>query len=455
MKSYLNIVIQMMNIFIALIPNLAYPLIFGLNYHGEYLFLVAMPTLAVYTISIPFLNLLMKEMAARPGLGLGTCVKKLLWKNLILANILFVVLVFWQPSGKIILQLFFLNSAGVVSFFLAALYADNRKPRIALFLIGFVLISLVAALLVAAAGLAPDILLLVVAILNFTSAFVAILFLRERLQGQEKLKVHPLRIVHFISISGPIAMLSYGVVALAAGFLPAERLSVLRIAVSVAQAATSFFPVNQRTILENIVSMSGKAGGKAMVTRYLSAAFSLVTLMALGVSGTLLVLQLMAETGFIPRFAASAFVQYKLEILIMAPAVTLFLLASILEKTILAMLGEIRGFVYGILATILIVAGSVVSMLYFPAGGFAAYTLSSFFVVAIATILLCGVYREILKPVFLLLAVILLSSALVIWAAPGGLFAISALLIISAVSVLFISYLWRKKQNDLLNFIRL
>ncbi len=139
----------------------------------------------------------------------------------------------------------------------------------------------------------------------------------------------------------------------------------------------------------------------------------------------------------------------------MAPAVSLFLLASILEKTILGMLSEIRGFIYGILATILIVAGSIVSMLYVPAGGFAAYTLSSFFVVVIATSLLSGLYREILKPVLLLLALILLSATLTIWAVPGGLFAISALLIIFVVAASFISYLWKKKQNDLLNFIHL
>ncbi len=452
MRNYLNIAIQLLNVIVALVPNLVYPLIFGLHYHGEFLVIIALPMFASFLVSLPFDNLLLKELAARKDLGLLPCINRLLWSKLALANLLFLAIMIFQSSSDILLQLAFINTAGISSFFLSALYADNRKKRIVVFLVGFTGLSLAAALIVYSLGLGPRILVGVVIFSNALGGAAVALLLKERWRGRGTIEIHPKRIFRFIGITSAIGTLSYGIVALAGGFLAPERLSLLRIAISVAQAATSFFPVNQRTILESAISLA-KEGTEA-VTRYLSAAFSLVALMAFGVGGAVLVLQLLSDTGLLPDFAANAFKQYRNEIVIIAPAVSLFLLASILEKVVIGLLSEARGLAFGIISTVLIVAGSITSMIYLPAGGFAAYTFSCLAIVGVALFMLGGKYIGITRPVLMLLAVIAINTLLSLWADIDVRIALAALLIAAISSSAFLMFLWKSKKQDILSFLK-
>ena len=471
MKAWLNIIIQILNISVALIPNLVYPALFGLAYHGEFLRIIALPVFIIFLISLPFDNLLMKEMAARPGLGLWQCSRILLWNKLVLATILFLCLSFWTPSRHLLLQIFFLNSAGLSSFFLSALYAHNDKHKIVFFLTGFTLISLTSALWVFWMQKEAVVLASVTIFINLVSTGIAILLLVPRWTGPEKPDISSLRIASFMILSAPVAILSYGIVAIAGNFLVASRLSLLRIFISVAQAATTFFPVNQRTILENLVSLSTDEERKnryqqEKVAEYFRSALWLVALSWFAILLFIQLVFLLDNLAFLPGHVSLFLTHYKSEIIIMAPAIPLFLLGSLLEKVIISLLPERQGSLYGFVATFLIITMAIAAMSFLPRGGFIAYLLTSGLLVAVATgfIGIAGIsdasgYQDlargkIARDTLMLAAFLAAGQVMLILAETVPVVSLFVFVLTVMGATGMAGYLWIVQQKELIDFIR-
>lgn len=456
MKFNLNLIIQLLNVFVALVPNLVYPAIFGLEYHGEFLAVIALPVFVVHLVMIPYDNLLLKELASEPNLGIWACIRSLLIQKLAVANLLYCLVAIFLPSNSLVLQFCILNSMGLSSFFLTALYADNNKQRIIWFLGGFAGSTLGVAITISALDFSSDILVVGMVITNVAASIGAVLFLPERMAAGGSLDVKMTRVAKFVATTSSLGTLSQGIVAIGAWFLAPGSLSQLRIAISVAQAATTFFPVNQRTILENIVSLKSGSNDKQEVARYLIPALLLVAMASFSLTSAMLVLLWVANLDLIPSSLDTLFTQFTTEMLIMAPAVPLFLLASILEKAVIGSISEMRGMVFGLLATTSVVAASLLCMQFLTAGGFVAYLVSCAIVVVTASLLLGSDFLRVSLSTFLLLALILLSAGATFIADALGSGAIFLASLVSILSTLaFGTYLVMSRWRELQWFARL
>lgn len=453
MRRYNNVFIQLLNLFVALVPNLFYPLVFGLEYHGRFIFITAAPTFLAVLASLPCDNILVKEMAANQELGLGVCAWKLLVPRLAAINLLVVAVGFAFEHELLIIQAAFVNAAALSAFFLTALYADARKSRI----LGFLSVYVGLALIIVAAIYVAElpVLRLVQAniALNLIMPIGALFLLRERLGKGGALQVSVARLLRFASAVSPLAMLSYGVIALAGFFVDHRTLSLLRIGASLAQASTTTFPVNQRTILERIASLSHRPGRGDDLLKYVGTALKIVALFGLCVATCVFMALQAANAGWLPEVVLSSIRSNELAIFIMLPAIGGFLIASIVEKVIIGAAPEDIGALYGLIAILLILGISLGSLVLLPNGGYVAYTASTAILILTAAAVVSRPLPDLALQIVRTLLVVFLSAAIVVTATMPLQIALAAATLLVAASIACAVRLWRSDRAALYEFI--
>lgn len=403
MKKVENITIQFLNLLQALVPNLIYPLMFGLDYHGEYIFLIATPMFIAFLVGLPFDNIVIKEIASNK-LNLMGVLKTVFLPKVCLAS-LFLSIYAFAFSQELFYSLFYVIAICANSFFLHCLYGANKRRFLIVLLLVVNLFNLAIGFICAFFGLSPFLLFLMTIGVNFVFAFLACVFSLSSFGGDRVPSMTVKRIALFTMNKSAMSTLTYGLVAVAGFNLNAERLSVLRITISIAQAATSIFPVNPNTIFSNLVKMGEARHDGDHTQKYLTAGLSVALIYGLlSFSGIAMVLWMLAIISFDHEIIETVR-KYASGLIFLAPAFAIYLVATILEKYIIAVLSERQGAFIGVSSMLLTILTTYILTAQFTFhSGEIAYVVSAALYILIGSSVLMPRSR----PIYLYLSLITL-----------------------------------------------
>lgn len=448
-----NIIIQILNLLLAIVPNLLYPALFGLDFHGTFLGLVAAPTFIAQVTSLPFDMLLVKELATRPECGLKDAITSVLAPKALIGAAAILGTSYWFEGADLTLSVILAVSTAMSSFALAGLYAKGEKAVLIRILGIYVAASLVVTAVAFLFNASPAHLTWANVLLNVLMFAMGLWTAQESTVGNCRIELEPLRILLSGAIVSPLVVLSYGTVAIAAAYLSTQALSLLRIGTSIAQAATTFFPIAQRMILQRVATLNAGAEGVAEIERYMRTVLELVALFALLASTAICAVIAAADLNLVAGEAVSLIARNRNALVFLLPAVPLFLLASILEKVVIGALPEQTGAKFGIITAVAMVSIVVATLVNMPGGGFAAYAAS-------ASVLTAGF----LLATFLRLpriagygALVLIGSAvlmLAVDAAQSSGRSVEAACLSFAAAVAFSAYLALVRREALAHFLR-
>lgn len=327
-----NVIVQVLNLFLALQMNFAFPFVVGVEYYGNYISIIAIAIFVSRIAETGFDNVILTRYAGPPSLFLPALLRGVLLPKCLFAILAVLPVVFLSGHWEVLLLV---TAQATSSFFSTWLYARKMTSQLILFLelaivifFGFLFLFYIFKIPYFAAVLLFSILNMIFGVLAVCLTLGAPNPSEKRLP---KLKVS--ETVGFVIQSLNASFFSGGFVFFASLFISGERLGLFRIYTSAVQAATSLFPINIKTILTNLILINTN-NEVIERARYLSGVFFIS-------SSFLAIAPLMALVDNFPQFLGDG---RNIMYISLCPFSYMFLM--IMDKVMLAVIGPVKAGIY-------------------------------------------------------------------------------------------------------------
>lgn len=383
MRSYENILIQLLNVFLALIPNFVFPIVLGLDVYGSYVGLVASIFLISKLSESSFDTALMMDASGQAKYSLISIYSQMVPAKLVVGIALFLMISLLQNDGVKLNVLLLLVMQLLSATSISLLYALNIKNKILLFLL------IANAMLLMFSGYFYFANVSVVFVITSMVFFNLLMFLSANLivffgyDGCQKYKLPSFkRLIGFVTQSLGSNFLNGGLVLITSFFYSGERLGLFKVATSIVQATTSFFPVNLKTILTIFI----KNAGTNAEYKYFRNFIGISILLFLPAFFAPLVIKSLESIDLLSEVVAPL-LKFEAQLFWMIPSLTMFFIVMLLEKALLAFYGLKQAILVSVISTTINFIVAILLIGVFEHGPELSYSLSCVVYLSIVYIL--------------------------------------------------------------------
>jgi len=404
MRSYENILIQILNIFLALIPNFIFPIVLGLDVYGAYVGAIASIFFISKLSESSFDTALMMDTSGEARYSLVSIYRQIIPAKIFASILLFLLITYIQSSGVQLLVLLLLVMQLLSATSVSLLYSLNIKNKILLFL-GIANVLLISLSIYFYTINASEFYVIGCMILfNFLMYVSASVIVYIGYNGKEEYKLPSnKRLAGFVMQSLGSNFLNGGIVLVSSFFYSGERLGIFKVATSVVQAATSFFPVNLKTILTVFVKNKGCEIQYTYFRNFLGVSILLF-------SPSFFVPLFLGVLKDVEMFAViiSPLLKFESQLYWMVPAITMFFIVMLLEKAVLAFYNLKKAVIISVVSTIINLLVAILLIKIYNYGPEFSYLLSCITYILIVSVLNIELLKSALKELLALTSLVVI-----------------------------------------------